>query len=148
MIDIKSVNPVALPSLPVALRKGLPVCSSIYFVLEEDKVVYIGRSANLNNRWKDHHRLCQLSENAVISWLELSDPRLLDDIESALIEYFHPILNGSNIVKNDDRMTRFSISVPDDLDEFIRDYSKKQRRSVSAQIQLLIEMLKNNEENE
>ena len=48
-------------------------------------------------------------------------------------------------VNQEKNMTRLSITMPVELDEFIRQYSKKQRRSVSAQIQLLIESLKSEE---
>jgi hypothetical protein len=40
-----------------------------------------------------------------------------------------------------EKMTRLSITVPESMDRFIREYSKQQKRSVSAQIQLLIEQL-------
>ena len=43
--------------------------------------------------------------------------------------------------QGEEKMTRLSITVPESMDRFIREYSKQQKRSVSAQIQLLIEQL-------
>jgi DNA-binding Xre family transcriptional regulator len=104
MIDVTTIDPTALPCLPVAMRKQLPACPSIYFVMEDGEPVYIGRSINLNNRWVSHHRLNQLSSDASISWLEVSDPLLLDGIERALIDYFCPRLNGTDVIRETKRL--------------------------------------------
>ena len=51
-------------------------------------------------------------------------------------------------VNQETKMTRLSITMPIELDEFIREYSKKQRRSVSAQMQILVETLKSENSSE
>jgi hypothetical protein len=86
-----------LPSLPLASRSGLPTYPAVYFALEGDRVLYIGRTTNLQQRWMAHHRHSQLKRlNSVrIAWLECGDASLLPEIEEALIEHFRPELNGS-----------------------------------------------------
>jgi len=88
-----------LPSLPLAGRSGLPTCPAVYFALEGDRVLYIGRSGNLQQRWAIHHRYKQLKglNNVRIAWLECSDPSLLPEIEATLIRHFLPPLNGSAV---------------------------------------------------
>lgn len=88
----------ALPSIPLEWKTSLPKCAGIYFALDEnEKVLYIGRSKNINQRWSSvgHHRYAQLSSipNIRIAWLEVNDASLLPDIEAALIEWFSPVLN-------------------------------------------------------
>jgi excinuclease UvrABC nuclease subunit len=89
----------ALPSLFLASRSDLPTCPAVYFVLESDRVLYIGRSGNLQQRWVNHHRYKQLKtiSNVRIAWLECSDPSLLPEIEVALIRQFLPPLNDSAV---------------------------------------------------
>ena len=89
----------ALPSLPLTSRSGLPTCPAVYFALEGDRVLYVGRSGNLQQRWITHHRYSQLKglNNVRIAWLECSDPSLLPEIEAALICHFLPPLNGSAV---------------------------------------------------
>lgn len=141
MIDVKSVNPMTLPSLPITMKKGLPVCPSIYFVLEGKEVVYIGRSVNLNNRWRQHHRFCQLSQNAVIAWLEVSDESLLETIEKALIDFFSPKLNGSD-VSNEGKSTQKVIVaayIPIELKDDAERLAKSQNRTLSNLVGMLLE---------
>lgn len=46
------VNPETLPSIPLAQKSKLPVCPGIYFAIDgEEKVLYIGCSKNINQRW-------------------------------------------------------------------------------------------------
>lgn len=60
-----------------------------------DEVMYIGRSTDLRNRWRQHHRYQDLEqlEDAKIAWLEISDASLLQFVEMALIAWFEPELN-------------------------------------------------------
>jgi excinuclease UvrABC nuclease subunit len=98
-MNLSNIDISALPSLPLANRSGLPTCPAVYFALEGDRVLYIGRSRNLQQRWAIHHRYKQLQaiSNVRIAWLECSDPSLLTEIEMALIRQFLPPLNGSAV---------------------------------------------------
>jgi hypothetical protein len=96
-MNVAEINPLGLPSLPLAERRNLPDCPAIYLVLEGTSVLYIGRTEDLQQRWVAHHRYSQLKNNgsARIAWLECTESELLPAIESALIELFCPPLNGS-----------------------------------------------------
>lgn len=51
------VNPLALPSLPLVERSGLPNLPAIYFVIAGEQVVYIGQTKNLVRRLLTHDKL-------------------------------------------------------------------------------------------
>jgi excinuclease UvrABC nuclease subunit len=134
------INPLALPSLPLANRSTLPSCPAVYFVLEGDRVLYIGRSRNLQQRWIAHHRYSQLQgfNNVRIAWLECSEPSLLPEIETALIEYFQPSLNGELIPSS---LAKIMIYAPRDLKEAIERLAKKENRSLSNYIVTALQRL-------
>jgi hypothetical protein len=94
------IDPLKLPSVPLLERRSLPGCSAIYFALLGERVLYIGRSVNLAQRWLSHHRWNQLKRmypTARIAWIECSDSELLPKLEAALIEQFSPELNNERI---------------------------------------------------
>ncbi len=96
MIALETINPLTLPSLALADRKRLPNCVAVYFVLDGESVVYVGRSVSLVRRWHNHHLLTRLQSRGAeirLAWLECSEPALLPGIEAALIEWFDPKFN-------------------------------------------------------
>ncbi len=100
MIEIKSIQPQSLPYISLSSRKSLPEVPGIYFVITKPDVIqYIGRTSNLRKRWQQHHRLSQLDkyQEVRIAWLEIGDCSLLPEIEKALIQWFKPFLNQTNI---------------------------------------------------
>jgi hypothetical protein len=99
-LELTRVDPLGLPSLPLTWRKAFPKSAPvIYFVLSQsDELLYIGRSVDLNTRWKSHHKLKEFDETVRVAWLEISDGALLAEIEEMLIERFQPCLNGRNIL--------------------------------------------------
>lgn len=106
-MNVSTINPLTLPSLPLTERLQLPNCPAIYFVLTGDCVVYIGRTVNLKNRWASHRVMSsvQKEDNARLAWLECSDVSLLPEVETALLNHFQPSLNVRNIgtgAKKDD----------------------------------------------
>jgi hypothetical protein len=145
------VDPLALPSLPLTDRSQLPVCPAVYFALDGDRVLYIGRSVNLQQRWITHHRYSQLKglNNVRIAWLECSDPSLLPEIEAALIEYFQPSLNGELIPFKipSTSLAKIMIYAPYDLKETIERLAKKENRSLSNYIVTVLQRIAE-EENE
>lgn len=101
-MDVETINPLALPYLPLLERQNLPECPAIYFVLERERILYIGRSNNLRQRWMSHHRYNELEKMAGdirLAWLECSDRSLLPEIERALIKHFQPPLNHSRVLE-------------------------------------------------
>ena len=83
-------------SLSIEEKNKLPSISAIYFVFASDKLLYVGRSVDLKQRWQNHHRYSQfkLIQDARIAWFEC-DSSLLPEFESSLIEFFEPDYNRS-----------------------------------------------------
>jgi hypothetical protein len=131
-----TINPLALPSLSLANRSALPTCPAVYFALEGDRVLYVGRASNLQQRWTTHHRYSQLKgiNNVRIAWLECSDPSLLPEIEAALIEYLQPELNGSP-----SPLPRIAVYLPPEIKLGLEIGAKNNRRTVSNMAAWIIE---------
>ncbi|MBW4548322.1 MAG: hypothetical protein KME25_28360 [Symplocastrum torsivum CPER-KK1] len=136
--------PLNLPSVPLLERHNLPRCQSIYFVLEDGQVLYIGRTVNLNQRWAVHHILPQLKMRkgeVRIAWLECSVAELLPEIETGLIEHFQPLLN---VVKNPLRLKTadkdiISSVISKELKERLKKYANSKGWSMSQAAGVLIE---------
>lgn len=91
-IDLSSLDYVLL-----ADRDKLPNTQGIYFVLEDEKVIYIGLSkTSILRRWWTHEKVKDLIERKgeiKIAWFECRAVDLLPLMESTLIGYFDPPLN-------------------------------------------------------
>lgn len=84
-----------LPQLCIQKKAHLPTVSGIYFVLEEETVLYIGIATNLRERWVQHHRYEELVNKhptAKIYFQQLEE-KSLKDKEAAMINVFKPIYN-------------------------------------------------------
>jgi hypothetical protein len=44
----------ALPRVPLAYKGLLPSLAAVYFLTDETKVIYVGRTVDLFNRWRNH----------------------------------------------------------------------------------------------
>jgi hypothetical protein len=102
-----TIDPWALPSMPLESFEGFPDCPCVYFALKEEIVLYVGKTvAGLASRWRSHHRLQQLMDegNVMISWMELRLPDSeLQRIERQLIEHLCPTLNATRVKPSVDR---------------------------------------------
>lgn len=112
-MNLSSINPLALPSLPLERRSQLPPVAGIYFVLNRKKQVqYIGRSVNIRRRWAGHHRRAELENiGTTIAWLEILAKSKRADIETALIDLYKPPLNRTYKIptkKSCSKSTKFS----------------------------------------
>lgn len=143
---MESVDPKALPSLPLNCRKAFPSVSAVYFALSKNnEILYIGRSINLRNRWSDHHQRSRLEEigEVRIAWLEINNRTLLPKTEYALIERFQPPFNSvNNALREDQRNARektFTIRFSDK--EWERLHKEAERQEVPAS-QLIRDWLK------
>ena len=91
-----------LPYVDLTQLELLPTCSAIYFAIDsQNRVLYVGLSVNLAERWKTHHRLCQLKEihqeNSVrIAWLVWTKEDL-STAEKYFINRYQPLLNGTKV---------------------------------------------------
>ncbi|XZF65860.1 MAG: GIY-YIG nuclease family protein [Gloeotrichia echinulata DVL01] len=94
-----------LPSVYLLEKDRLPNCAAIYFVSDsKGQIIYIGRTVNLVERWKAHHRFNQLKrfnrKNPLnISWLICNpDIETLSNLENEFIKLYKPPLNWSKVV--------------------------------------------------
>lgn len=93
-----------LPNLPLKSRGQLPEKSGIYYVIDDQSIIwYIGLAKNLRSRWagKSHHRIYQLEKQrkkVFTIYYEFVHETQLDAVEQERIEQYNPQLNGT-IVK-------------------------------------------------
>ncbi|GET42602.1 GIY-YIG nuclease family protein [Microseira wollei] len=129
---ISEINPLTLPSLPLAGRRQLPDCSAIYFVMHGDRVLYIGKTINLVQRWATHHRWWQLKEmegDIRIAWLECSDIDVLLKVEAALIKQFQPELNMKRNRRLKPPTSRFVFALPKEVQKPLEKWAQEEYRS-------------------
>ncbi|EAZ91118.1 GIY-YIG nuclease family protein [Crocosphaera chwakensis] len=91
-----------LPSVSFDNLDELPEYSGIYFVIDSsDRMIYIGQSENILNRWKNHHRKLQIEEKHQeipirIAWKSWNKEDL-KIAEKYYINHYHPLLNGTDV---------------------------------------------------
>lgn len=123
---VSNIDPFILPAVTLPDREKLPQISGLYFVLDSEKVLYIGRSIDIKTRWasQNHHRLKQLlnrkTESILIAWLKIDDADMLPVIEKEAIDRFSPLLNDSP-VEGGKKSRRFYVA---DLSEYHKDTLK------------------------
>jgi hypothetical protein len=138
-VNIAEINPLFLPSLPLAERRSLPDCPAIYFVMQGERVLYIGKTVNLAQRWTQHHKWQQFSEIPGvlrITWLECSDTSLLHDIETALISYFDPIFNRGKSQHLGSK--KLNAVIPDETWEALDEIASREMRTKSQMAAILL----------
>jgi len=114
----------ALPSLSLNDRGKLPIESAVYFVWQGERVLYVGKTSNLRQRFNSHHRLLQFlgaGEGVRVAWFPASKENLAA-FETSLIEEFKPELNGENIP--DPKYPQFSFRIEEDLFNRVETYCK------------------------
>jgi len=96
MINPNSVNPKELNCLALEKAIKLPSISALYFCISRENILYIGITDNLNERWKQHHKILHLIKYQYVNihWLPLATEELNFRVEKEFIEYFKPLLNG------------------------------------------------------
>lgn len=102
---LENIRISELPSFYLVDKDRLPNCAAIYFVFDsKGQIIYVGRTINLVERWKAHHRFNQLKrfnrKNTLsISWLTCSnDIENLSNLEKEFIKLYKPPLNWSKVV--------------------------------------------------
>ena len=99
-MNTQLIDPFTLPKIPLSQRKHLPSVCAVYFVMHNNKVVYIGKATILKQRWDSHHRIKEfkkLSGEVRIAWLICDIPELTDELEKSMIARFEPSINGSKV---------------------------------------------------
>jgi predicted GIY-YIG superfamily endonuclease len=122
-----NLNLSELPSVYLLEKDKLPNCASIYFVTDsQGQVLYVGRTANLVKRWREHHRFNQLKrlnrKNRIsISWLTCSnDINTLSNLENEFIKLYKPPLNWSKVVSPVRRITPVEIALQQSLQQLAK----------------------------
>jgi predicted GIY-YIG superfamily endonuclease len=116
-----------LPSVHLLEKGSLPNCAAIYFVCDsQGQILYIGRTVNLVERWREHHRFNQLKrlnrKNRIsISWLTCSnDINFLSSLENEFIKLYRPPLNWSKVVSTVRRITPVEIALQQSLQQLAK----------------------------
>jgi hypothetical protein len=100
-----------LPQVALKQRDKLPHLAGIYYVIDENNLVwYIGQAKNLYSRWqgKSHHRLVQLSSQKKKDFricYQLVTANNLDSLEQREIAKYNPHLNQSPVKRKKVRPT-------------------------------------------
>lgn len=97
------VDPFTLPCVNLDDKTDLPSKPGLYFVIDGDTLLYIGRSKDLNRRWKSHHRYKQIkamSRFPQIAFLDCDDESLLWT-EREVIQRFAPLLNDTKVMEEE-----------------------------------------------
>jgi predicted GIY-YIG superfamily endonuclease len=95
MISPEKVSLNSLPSTMYQERSKLPSLMGIYFVVEEDRVIYIGASRNLRNRLNSHDK-GKYFNNCRIFYLALDVNEPLFQVEKAFIQHHKPQRNSAH----------------------------------------------------
>ena len=101
MENVFDINPWQLDRVLIAEKHKLPQSSGLYFVFQQDELLYVGKTErSFNVRWHLHHRLDQLLEiqNVEIAcWGCNEKGKALLTLESQAIKAFKPLLNGTRV---------------------------------------------------
>lgn len=100
MLDLSNLDPWSLPSVSINDVQSLPLVGGVYFGLKDRRVLYIGKAErNLRGRWKNHHRLGQLTRigGCRVAYLIIDERATIKPIEEELIRLFNPELNRTNV---------------------------------------------------
>ena len=102
MID--NFNLDELPSVELLEKERLPTTAGIYFALDsKDRLWYVGKAQNLNQRWINHHRYDQLKKinkkNSIkLKWYECENNEdILTKLETYFIDTYYPVLNQTKV---------------------------------------------------
>lgn len=79
-------------------KNRLPSSSGLYAVLDGSRIMYVGKSKNLNRRWSSgHHRYPQAKKiGARLAWISIKEENITE-VENALIKSLHPPCNNTKI---------------------------------------------------
>jgi len=126
-----------LSSISLAHRSQLPEIPAIYLVYQEQKLLYIGHTGNLRQRWLNHERYHQFEsmEDARLAWFECeaaSQPVIEESLLGLLPPGHNEMLLGT---KDDPELKRAFIdkakadgtSATELLAGFMRDYLDREK---------------------
>lgn len=134
MIDVTT-----LPSVGVADARLLPECPGIYFVILDGEVIYVGKSKNLNARWKSHHRLYQARDiGATIAYLSVPEKDLAETEES-LIEIFLPRWNLHGRKSENSKTKNLRLRITPRTWEKMKELAEADTRNVTNWLEAIVD---------
>lgn len=140
-MNLAEINPLTLPSLPLTNKTELPGVSAVYFVIAGDRIIYVGKSRNISQRWANHHRLKQIKAvygEAMIAWLECPEENL-KYIEQIFIQQLQPELNATPQTLYSKRINvYFAYGEEEAIYAEIAEVAKQEKRSLSQTAKLLV----------
>lgn len=140
MFNPLSIDVKQLPKILLKNKKDLPKIRAVYLAIDSSSnIQYIGRTRNLQARWESHHRENQLKKisDTSIAYLQVDNEILAREIEQALVEWFQPKLNGTEMSLTTDKV-RVSTYIEQSLKKKAEKAAKAQGRSLSNYIEQLI----------
>lgn len=120
-----------LPCWQIQKKTKFPAASGIYFIVDdENRLLYIGKTGNLKNRFVNHHRIEQF-ENTRVFLFQTTEL----ESEDAFIESLNPKLNNSSCKsqRRGDRVIH-QVYMEKDLFERLEKIAVEEGRSISSLI--------------
>lgn len=121
----------SVPSLPIMERAKLPPVSAIYFVTTPyNKLLYIGQTNNLFNRWLQHHRYQQFIEaspDTRVAWFEFdeSDRNSMPVVEDELITLLNSEYNGTRIVGDGTKNVLITVRIEEEKRDAFKEWCRE-----------------------
>lgn len=132
----------SMPSMLVGDRSKLPQEAAIYFVWNEEQLLYIGKTDNLCNRFSNHPKLSDFMLAGVeskVSWLPATVENL-SAFEHSLIEESAPQLNQVTALEKDKGRV-ISFGLPQELEAKILEESQEGESFNDTAKRILIDAL-------
>ena len=132
----------SMPSTLVSDRNKLPQERAIYFVWNEEQLLYIGKTDNLRDRFSNHPKLPNFVLAGIetrVSWLPATDDNLAA-FESSLIEELEPEFNQATAL-GEDKSRVVSFRLPQELEARIVEQSQQGESFNDTAKRILIEVL-------
>lgn len=100
-----------LKSVPLLHGNQLPAVPAIYFVYQRERLLHIGRTMNLHQRWIIHHRRREFAklEGVRIAWFDC-DEKSLAELEKSQIELLEPEINSEAVKSEHSALIQFRLS--------------------------------------
>jgi hypothetical protein len=110
----EGLDPFALPSVPFVEKDRLPNVRAVYFAIYDGRIVYIGLTQSVRQRWRSHSCLLLVKDPSLgrVAWIRVASSHVLvlHRLELALIHKHQPTLNVGG-VKKENRILKTNGSV-------------------------------------
>jgi excinuclease UvrABC nuclease subunit len=92
------------PYLMFRDRRFLPDIPALYVVIsDQDELLYIGITIDLQRRWRNHHRAPQMKDSYRIYWRLTESAKERSKYEQVFVQAYRPPWNWSEVSKQEER---------------------------------------------